>query len=267
MNLPFASYRVVLASLLFTGLLGGCGKGSGARNGGSPGTTGNAGTTGSAGATGSAGTTGDGGTKGAAGADGGRGDAGTPPPIVTAFAATAREIAAAYTAWGRVDDELRWAPFLCRIPLPGITRPSESNDPSTHGQKLYSVFAKNHAAYPDGPQTDQVVVKQSWTAELVTTPDAAFAPASERFSPDAGDHFYAYAKGDGGVYRAATFAGLYIMFKLPDATPETDEGWVYATITAAGEVTAAGRVESCMGCHEVATHERLFGVPLSPSIP
>jgi hypothetical protein len=26
-------------------------------------------------------------------------------------------------------------------------------------------------------------------------------------------------------------------------------------------VTSAGRVSSCMGCHEVATHERLFGVP------
>ena len=124
MNLSFASPRVVLAWLLFTGLLGGCGRGSGARNGGAPGTTGsagttgNAGTTGTAGATGSAGATADGGTTGAAGAGGGLADAGTPPPIVPAFAATAREIAAEYTAWGRVDDELRWAPFLCRIPLP-----------------------------------------------------------------------------------------------------------------------------------------------------
>jgi hypothetical protein len=57
------------------------------------------------------------------------------------------------------------------------------------------------------------------------------------------------------------------MYRLPDTTPDTDEGWVYATITAAGEVTAAGRVASCMGCHEVATHERLFGVPLSPFFP
>src|SRR4051794_19528456 len=114
MNLSFAARRAMLAGLLagqlFTGLLGGCGQGSGARNGGA------AGTTGAAGARGSAGATGDGGTTGAAGAGGGLGDAGTSPPIVAAFAATAREIAAAYTAWGRVDDELRWAPFLCRIP-------------------------------------------------------------------------------------------------------------------------------------------------------
>jgi len=194
-------------------------------------------------------------------------DAAVPVPIIPAFADTARTIAANYVAWGRVDDELRWAPFLCRIPLPGITRPSKSDDESTHGQKLYSVFAKNHDAYPNGPQTEQVVVKQSWTAELVTTPDAGFKPSAEMFAADAGDHFYAYARGDGGVYRAAQPAGLYIMFKLPPSTPDTDQGWVYATITAAGEVTAAGRVTKCMDCHEVATHERLFGVPLSPGNP
>lgn len=208
------------------------------------------------------------------GASGGRGgapadpmDAGAPAPIDEAFAATALQFAGDYTSWGRVDDELRWAPFLCRIPLPGIVRPSESNDATTHGQKLYSVFAKNHDAYPAGPQDGQVVVKQSWTAELVTTPDAAFSPASAHFAADAGDHFYGYAQGDGGVYRAGQLAGLYIMFRLDPATPDTDEGWVYATITAEGQVTAAGRVASCMTCHEVATHERLFGVPLSPSLP
>jgi hypothetical protein len=139
-----------------------------------------------------------------------------------------------------------------------LARPSESNDATTHGQKLYSVFAKHHREYPDGPQTDQVVVKQSWTAELV--PGATFDPSHAQFPSDASDHFYGYVQGDGGVYRAAEPAGLYIMYKLPPTTPDTDEGWVYATLTAAGEVTAAGRVASCMACHEVATHERLFGV-------
>jgi len=58
------------------------------------------------------------------------------------------------------------------------------------------------------------------------------------------------------------------MFRLDPSTPDTDAGWVYATVTAAGQVTAAGRVASCMGCHETsATHERLYGVPLSPSYP
>ena len=186
-------------------------------------------------------------------------------PLVTAFADQARAIADDYLSWGRVDDELRWAPFLCRQPLPGVARPSESTDPNAHGQKLYSVFAKNHAAYPDGPNDGQVVVKQSWIPELVTTPDAAFAPKSD--SPfDAADHFYPYAKGDGGIYRAAAPAGLFIMFKVTPATDETDQGWVYATVSTAGQVTSAGRVASCMGCHETATHERLFGVPLTPGL-
>jgi len=196
-----------------------------------------------------------------------RNDVGADAPIATPFEAQILAIAGEYTAWGRVDDELRWAPFLCRQPYPGVVRPSESNDPGTHGQKLYSVFAKHHDTYPAGSQVDQVVVKQSWIPELVTTPDAAYQPGS--YSSDAGtdgDHFYPYAQGDGGVFRAAAPAGLFIMFKLDPSTPDTDEGWVYATVSTAGQVTSAGRVASCMGCHETATHDRLFGVPLSPSL-
>jgi len=249
--------------------------------GGAPGTGGTTGpiatggtVAGSGGTTPGSGGTSEGGSGGGdvaatGGAAGGPSDAGMPPPVVEAFAATARQIAADYLAWGRVDDELRWAPFLCRIPLPGIARPSESNDETTHGKKLYSVFAKNHDAYPAGPQTDQVVVKQSWTAELVGPGAPSFISslsAMPAYPSDGGDHFYPYANGDGGVYRAADFAGLYIMYKLDPSTPDTDEGWVYATITPDGQVTAAGRVSSCMGCHEVATHERLFGVPLSPQL-
>jgi len=262
---------------------------SGGGTGGAAGTTGAAGmtgaaaTTGAAGATGAAATTGLGGTTGAAGtigAAGTRGSAGatgaaggTADAAVdrapTVFEEQALEIAAEYIAWGRVDDELRWAPFLCRIPYPGIARASQSNDEATHGHKLYSVFAKNHAAYPNGPQDGQVVVKQSWIPELVPDADGGIPPT--HFSSDSGidaDHFYPYAKGDGGTYRAATPAGLFIMFRVDRETPDTDEGWVYATVSAAGQVTAAGRVASCMGCHETsATHERLFGVPLSPSAP
>jgi hypothetical protein len=201
---------------------------------------------------------------------GGPNDAGSDAPIVAAFAEEARAIAANYKSWGRVDDEWRWAPFLCRLPLPGVARPSQSDDPATHGQKLYSVFAKNHASYPAGPHTDQAVVKESWVPEVVTEGDASYNPGSYRPSSDAGDlaidadHFYGYAKGEGGVvYRAAAPAGLFIMFKLAPTTPDTDEGWVYATVTTAGQVTSAGRVASCMGCHEAADHERLFGVPTS----
>ncbi|MFL5305236.1 MAG: hypothetical protein ACJ8F1_08485 [Polyangia bacterium] len=231
---------------------------SGSSTGGSTASTGGSGMGGSTAATG--GTGGPlGGTGGVvAGMDGGS-DGG--PVLVPAFVEIARQIADTYLSWGRVDDELRWAPSLCRLPLPGVPRPSQSSDSSTHGQKLYSVFAKNRMAYPAGPQTGQVVVKQSWRAEKVDA--GRYEPTSYRGdggSPTA-DHFYPYASGDGGVFRTGDFAGLYMMWRVDPPTPDTDQGWVYATILPSGEVTSAGRVSSCMGCHEVATHERLFGVP------
>jgi hypothetical protein len=179
------------------------------------------------------------------------------------FHERARAIAAEYQQWGRVDDELRWAPFLCRLPSPGIAWFSKSEDATTHGQKLYSVFAKHRTAYPAGPHTDQVIVKQSWTAERAE--GVTFDPTSAR-QPTA-DHFYPYAQKDGTVYRAATPAGLYIMFKVDPATPDTDAGWVYATLSPANQVTASGRIASCIRCHERAEHERLFGVPASPLLP
>jgi hypothetical protein len=183
------------------------------------------------------------------------------------FQAETLAIAATYLSWGRVDDELRWAPTLCRQPLPGIARASNSDDPTTHGQKLYSVFAKNWASYPNGPHDGQAVVKQSWKIEAVADVDGGFKPGALPAPNDDGDHFYPYAKGpDGTIYRAAEPAGLFIMFKLDPATPGTDEGWVYATVSPAGQVTSAGREATCMGCHEIsATHERLFGVPKNPA--
>jgi hypothetical protein len=174
------------------------------------------------------------------------------------FSERARAIAVEYEQWGRVDDEIRWAPFLCRLPGPAVAWVSKSDDASTHGQKLYSVFAKKRAAYPDGPHAEQVIVKQSWTAERAE--GVVFDPP-ETEQKTTGDHFYPYALKDGVVYKAGARAGLYIMFKVDPATPDTDAGWVYATISPAGEITASGRVASCMGCHEHAKHERLFGVP------
>ena len=67
--------------------------------------------------------------------------------------------------------------------------------------------------------------------------------------------------GDDGVrYRAGDASGLFVMYKLDPATPGTDDGWVYGTLTADGRtVTSAGVVESCAGCHARAPHDHLFG--------
>jgi hypothetical protein len=182
-----------------------------------------------------------------------------PVVVESPFAQQARSIAATYQSWGRVDDEVRFAPTLCRLPLPARARMSTSEDPATHGRKLYSLFARVRSAYPAGPQTDQAVVKEAWTAERSTV---AYQPEAHRQS-DGGDHFYPYARTrDGTVFHAGQRAGLYLMFRLPPETPDTDAGWVYATFTTAGELTAAGRVQTCMDCHQHAEHDRLFGLPV-----
>jgi hypothetical protein len=186
----------------------------------------------------------------------------SPSLVPSNDTARALSIADEYKSWGRVDDELRWAPFLCRLPMPGIAHQSASKDSATHGNKLYSVFVKNHADYPADSKAGQVVVKESFAAEPTTE---AFMPERPMFSSNiTADHFYPYAKKDGVVYRAGAAAGLYIMYRVDPSVANTDDGWIYATVTPDRKVTASGRIASCMGCHEDAPHGRLFGVPTSP---
>jgi hypothetical protein len=197
----------------------------------------------------------------AAGSAGSSSDSSADSAASAAQIARALAIASEYIGYGRVDDELRWAPGLCRLPLPGIARQSTSNDPTTHGQKLYSVFVKDYAGYPEPSNPGQVVVKESFHADLVTDPDASFAPAASIAPTDAGDHFYPFATSNGKLYRAGLPAGLFIMYRDAPGTPDTDDGWTYATVSPASEVTASGRIDSCVACHVVAPHGRLFGVP------
>jgi hypothetical protein len=146
------------------------------------------------------------------------------------------EIAQTYKSYRLVADKGRWAPVYCRAPDPYLSR----GDPATHGQKLYWLYVKDVPA--DGergylPQSGpvpvgQVLVKEAWVPEQGEPP------------------------------KAKEKAGLFIMFKLDPGTPDTDEGWVYGTVTADGKtVTSAGRVGSCMACHKKAPHDRLFGLP------
>src|SRR5690348_14806222 len=75
-------------------------------------------------------------------------------------------IARIYGTYGRVDDEARWAPGLCRMPNPARAHSSKSTDEATHGQKLYSLFARDRIGYLGAPKTGsavgQVIVKESW---------------------------------------------------------------------------------------------------------
>ena len=205
-----------------------------------------------------------------------------PPPkevLELPFEKELLKAAAEYKPWGRVDDEVRWAPELCRIPNPGRPQFSASKDEETHGQKLYSLFAKNRNDYlgiakSKTAAVGQIIVKQSWVPEEIT--DVKKQPAKRidpreiirTPNPEApdlptlkGDHFYPYVWKGEKVFKASKQGDLFVMMKLDPKTPGTDEGWVYATLTPDGKkLTSAGLVESCMKCHQETKTDRLFGL-------
>jgi hypothetical protein len=172
--------------------------------------------------------------------------------------ATLRAIAAGYTHWGRVDDENRWAPGLCRMPTPASARISASGDESTHGRKLYTLYAKDPVAYGQQPgvlvgpepaglsDISQVLVKEAFK------PVETDQPNSLHLKP---------AVHDGKYWLPGELIGIYVLFKPNKADPAaTDAGWVYGTIAAdMTTITGAGKIDSCMGCHQ-SLPGRLFGL-------
>ena len=199
-----------------------------------------------------------------------------PPPATIAFEAELARVAAEYRTYGRVDDELRWAPYLCRLPMPARAHLTTSSDPGTHGgQKVYSLLAKDHAAYERaeaahgtaggiaGDVTQpvgQVIVKESFEAQRIAPADAPQAEHLSFFAglDSSGDHFVPYARKGDVLYQAGRPLGLFIMLKLDPSTPGTDRGWVYGTVAPDGRVTSGGRVGACMSCHETANADRLL---------
>ncbi len=179
--------------------------------------------------------------------------------------ATLRTIAAGYSKWGRVDDEMRWAPGLCRMPTPARARISASGDEGTHGRKLYTLYAKDPAAYGAQPSVhmmpfeepaglsdiSQVLVKEAFTpVETTQQRNMNLLPAEH----------------DGKMYLPGEPMGLYVLFKIKPLKSDpaaTDAGWVYGTIAAdMTTITGAGKIDSCMGCHQ-SLPGRLFGLQKS----
>jgi len=179
-----------------------------------------------------------------------------------------KQIAKDYTAWGRVDDEARWGPLSCRLPKPSVSRFSASKDADTHGQKLYSMFAKNREDYAflKWQSMGQIIVKESWVPEETTEVKPGDIDTKKTVNdgirPRIDGQYYPYATKGDKVFKASKFAGLYIMMKVDPKSPDADEGWVYGTISAdLKTVTASGKIESCMKCHQDAKSDRLFGLP------
>lgn len=199
----------------------------------------------------------------------------SPPPATVEirdarFVAAIAAAAADYRSWGRVDERPNIAPQLCRQPLPqdygapSHVRLSQVPD-GPHGTKLYYLWASRRDDYlgltetatgtlPDG----FAIVKESFAATPTpptTQPVNGTDPPPIRYLETA----------HGKQYTGAA-SGLFVMTKVA-AGDGTDDGWVYGTVSPAGEVTSAGRVETCMGCHEAAPHGRLFGLqPTQPRV-
>lgn len=171
-------------------------------------------------------------------------------------------IAAGYQAWGKVDDENRWAPFLCRMPTPASAHISRSGDESTHGRKLYTLHAKDPVAYGAQPTMNAMP-----TAEQPGLSDISQVLVKEAFKPvetDQAFNLHLRPAADGGkLYLPGEPLGLYVLFKPREAEPTaTDAGWVYGTIAADGTITGAGKIDSCMRCHR-SRPDRLFGLQKS----
>lgn len=180
------------------------------------------------------------------GKNGSREVAETPPD----FSPRLMEIARGYTSYIKRGEYPYWAPERCAAPLnpqPDSPMLSASKDEASHGRKLYFLYALDNAAYEKGgvQPAGQAFVKESFTPVEVTRAHANSGDVTER---------------DGKFYRAGEKRELFIMFKLDASTPGTHDGWVYGTVSPDGaRVTSQGRVESCMGCHEDAPSDHLFG--------
>jgi hypothetical protein len=174
------------------------------------------------------------------------------------------ESAEAYIRFPMVNSVAEVAPTFCAAPSEPEARPkmSQSDDDDSHGKKLYYLFAKDitHYLAPDDKDAPvgQVLVKESWTSKE-SNPDARNLrnhASGNRINPrvDVG----------GKVLEIGKRKDLFVMMKLDPKTADTDQGWVYGVVNADTKaVSAAGKVASCMACHESAEHDRLFGTDLA----
>jgi hypothetical protein len=199
------------------------------------------------------------------------------------FVPAIRAAAQGYAKWGRVDERPNIAPGLCRAPMPGDygstgdVRLTRADDDSPHGKKLYYLYASARTAYlglvaKDAPlPVGFAIVKQSWTPrsaskaeiderERVAREHERTLQMSERYVQSG----RSWVVADGHYLVADKQRDLFVMTKV-GAGNGTDAGWVYGTVAPDGSVTSAGRVTRCMGCHEAASHERLFGLAKEPA--
>lgn len=174
--------------------------------------------------------------------------------VESPFTQRIKDAARDYRSFACVTGQARMAPADCRMPAPSVRRSEADKE---HGQKLYLLYAR----FADGQQyvkageaekVGQTLVKECW--QCVEGAPSGPTEAGKRYlrTPT-------FRDGD-KKFHAGDAAGLFVMHKLAADTKDTDQGWVYGTVDRDGVVTAAGRVASCMRCHEGAAEDRRFGL-------
>lgn len=215
-------------------------------------------------------------------------------PGESPFAPAVLKAAAEYKRFKRVSDVPNWSMVLCHIPSAVGARESSSKDAESHGRKLYYLYAKFGQEYVDESErmvkerlhaeaaqvqdrpkpwvnpTGQVLIKESFLPVAVPEgEEPKFNQEWKQTEPGVGYSKHAYPieyaqREDGKFFRIGEPVGLFIMLKLDSKTPDTDEGWVYATTTIDGKtISSIGRVESCMSCHKEVTRDRVYGTTWS----
>jgi hypothetical protein len=192
----------------------------------------------------------------------------TPTGSDAAFLAI---VAREYKTWRLADDELHWAPGLCRLPMRGgehISRAAKA----THDGKLFRLWAYDLDAYgvaagwidraggsgtPTSrgtmlPEFAQVLVKESFVAE----------PWHPGDKSEFGAH---HAMRDGKPFRPGDPIGLFVMLQLATPRDGTDDGWIYGTVAPDGTVSPASDSGMCRDCHATRPN-RVFGIPRPPAL-
>jgi hypothetical protein len=170
------------------------------------------------------------------------------------FVATVKAAVKDYRSFALVTGSPRVAPTDCRMPAPHARM---SNAAKEHGGKLYLLFARfadgsEYVKAGEPAKVGQTLVKEAWGA--VPGEPKGETEASRRYGESP------VHRDGGNVHHAGDSAGLFVMHKLAADTKDTDHGWVYATIDRDGHVTGAGRMASCIRCHEDAVEDRRFGL-------
>ena len=173
----------------------------------------------------------------------------------SALVPVVKEAVRDYHRFACITGTPRVAPTDCRMPPPNVRMSAAAT--AEHGRKLYLLFARHadglqYVKAGEPAKVGQTLVKEAWTAVEGEPKNSTEASKRYMASP--------VLREGGNVFHAGDAAGLFVMHKLEPGTPDTDDGWVYATIDRTGTVTAAGRIASCISCHEKGTDDRRFGL-------